>query len=432
MLHHNRDSPLGKVREVRWRVITAEMRGWGWGFSLRSLKLQWEASLQPRLEEVLNEGVIQLPVAATREQRIARLAGPQLTNIDGVNNGSPKPPEPAPFCGSEEETVAPPKAPDSPALPGATEQDRTFYVDKPAPESLGMSMEIQNALLDKFRQFTVEELLGARAFMTALLEATNRSCEAAVNSNMHPGPVYHLRHQLHYIHFAWSQVLDGHRPLTQKQHEGIRACEVAEEKMRDVHCENNRRFREWRLRGWFPTPARPSTLLGQQQLVHPVQQQGLYQQQQYVQPPLPLPPPPPSPPHSTTLTSPQNSPFRLGTETMPLGNGYPVGYQPYFPAASTTTSAPSLPVLNGSAAAQQPVPTKAKKQPKSRTEAEDEDGFWDETDSDSPKKGTKKRAKKEVQWREEQVKEREEKRQKQNNDRQERAARRERKKEGKD
>ena len=33
------DSRLGKVRRARWRVITADMRNWGWCFSLRTLKL---------------------------------------------------------------------------------------------------------------------------------------------------------------------------------------------------------------------------------------------------------------------------------------------------------------------------------------------------------------------------------------------------------
>lgn len=85
MLRPSRDSLLGKVRDVRWRVITAEMRGWGWGFSLRSIRLQWEASLQPRLDQILSEGKVHLPVGSTREQRIALLGGPWLAQIDGVS-----------------------------------------------------------------------------------------------------------------------------------------------------------------------------------------------------------------------------------------------------------------------------------------------------------------------------------------------------------
>ncbi|KAK8023209.1 hypothetical protein PG991_007090 [Apiospora marii] len=402
MLQPSRASPLGKVRDVRWRVITAEMRGWGWGFSLRSLKLQWEASLQPRLDEILSEGLLHIPIGSTREQRIALLTGPQLAQIDGIHNDLPKPPEPTPFDGTEDETAAAPQA--SAANPGGlqqTEEEVAFYRDKVPPENLGMTMGIQNALLAKFRQFTVDEMLGARALMADILDAANRACEAAVFKSLHPGPAYHLRHQLHYIHLAWCQVMDGYRPLTERQYEGIKACEVVEAHLQQQHCQNNQRLREWQLRGWLQSvPGQQAGLPGLQ----PYAQSGLQQQYSYN-----VPPPPPKP------SSPRLSPFKLGTEEMPLGSGYSAGYY-------------QAPLPGGTV--QRPVPVKRKKQQKAGASKEDDDGFWDETESDTAKKRTKKRAKKEAKKPEEQAKEQEEKREKQNQDRQERAARRLRRKEG--
>lgn len=308
-----------------------------------------------------------------------------------------KPPEPTPFCGNEDETAVVPQTADA-NNPGTQTTQEGQQVP---PEVLGMTMEIQNAMLAKFRQFTIEEMLGARALMTEILDAFNRSCEAAVQAGMHPGPVYHMRNQLHWIHHAWSLVMDGYRPLTKQQHDGIIECEKEEASARNVHCYNNQRFREWRLRGWLPP------------MVPFPEQQGLQHH---------VPPPPTNP--ATDSSSSYINPFKIAPEPIPLGNGYPSQYQAQFPG----DSASSATWLGG--AVQQPALVKAKKQPKTRTEMEDDDGFWDETESVSPKEGTKKRAKKQGKEQEEQKKEQEEKREKQNHDRQERAARRLRKKEG--
>ena len=380
----------------------------------------------------------------------------------------PKPREPTPFDGDEDETAAVPPTDAANANANSnsanvftpsggfqpTEEEHAFYRDMVPPENLGLTVGVQKALLAKFGRYTVEELLGARALMTDLLDACHRACAAAVDRGLHPGPAYHLRHQLHYIHLAWSRVLDRrHRPLTERQYDAIRACEVAEKHMLGAHCNHDRLLREWRLLGLLP----PS-LLGPQQTGLLGQQQtgllGQQPQQSYVPPPPPPPPPqplqyqpplapppvlqyqqqyapPPAPaqpglqyqPYASPLpnppsSSPYTSPFKLGTEETPLGHGYPAMYQAVpFPGGGG----------GGTWPVQQPAPAKTKKAPN----PDDDDGFWDETESDSsPKNGAKKRVKKVDRKPEEQAAEQEGKRGKQNEARQERAARRLRRKEG--
>ncbi|KAK6846187.1 hypothetical protein PG987_001375 [Apiospora arundinis] len=236
------ESRLGKVRNARWRVITADMRNWGWCFSLKALRNRWEVSLQPRLDVIDEEGSIEIPEGVSRECKVAKLAG---LEIDGVTNKKPKLPEPEAFDGNDSE-IATPQPQASPATSTHIVAQPGYYEDKVSPEELGLTTQIQDEIIARFRNLNFDNMLGARALMTDILAAFNRSVEYSLAAGLHPGPAYFMRYQLHYIYCAWKLVMDKDMPpMTEKQKEGVESVEVEEMVLRWQHCDNNKRFRVW-------------------------------------------------------------------------------------------------------------------------------------------------------------------------------------------
>ncbi|KAK8098360.1 uncharacterized protein PG998_013846 [Apiospora kogelbergensis] len=101
-------------------------------------------------------------------------------------------------------------------------------------------------MINKFKSSTPDNMLGARALMTDILGAFNRTVEWSLANNINAGPAYYMRHQLDCIYHAWKMAMDNHMPaLTEDHKRGIEAMEAEETEMKYRHGDNNERFRLW-------------------------------------------------------------------------------------------------------------------------------------------------------------------------------------------